>query len=70
MPLTRQVDNAINRTTLIDVLKRAAVELVERPFTVAEAKTAREAFVTSATNTAMRWCASMDTRSVMGRPVC
>jgi D-alanine transaminase len=29
------------------------VELIERPFTVAEAKAAREAFVTSATNTVM-----------------
>jgi D-alanine transaminase len=55
--VTRQVDHAIlrgiTRTTLIDVLKREGVELVERPFTVAEAKAAREAFVTSATNTVM-----------------
>jgi D-alanine transaminase len=55
--ITRQIDNAIlrgvTRTTLIDVLKREAVELIERPFTVAEAKAAREAFITSATNTVM-----------------
>jgi D-alanine transaminase len=55
--VTRQLDNAIlrgvTRTTLIDVLKRAGLELVERPFTVAEARTAREAFVTSATNIVM-----------------
>jgi D-alanine transaminase len=55
--VTRQVDHAIlrgvTRTTLIDVLKREGVELVERPFTVAEAKAAREAFITSATNTVM-----------------
>ena len=55
--VTRQVDNAIlrgvTRTTLTDVLKREAIELVERPFTVAEAKAAREAFITSATNTVM-----------------
>jgi D-alanine transaminase len=53
--ITRQVDNAIlrgvTRTTLLDVLKREAIELLERPFTVAEAKAAREAFITSATNT-------------------
>jgi D-alanine transaminase len=53
--VTRQVDKAIlrgvTRTTLIDVLKREGVELEERPFTVAEAKAAREAFITSATNT-------------------
>jgi D-alanine transaminase len=55
--VTRQVDTAIlrgvTRTTLIDVLKREGVELIERPFTVAEAKAAREAFITSATNTVM-----------------
>ena len=43
----------ITRTTLIDLLKRENIELVERPFTVAEAKAAREAFITSATNIVM-----------------
>jgi D-alanine transaminase len=55
--VTRQADPAIlrgiTRTTLIDVLKREGVELIERPFTVAEARAAREAFVTSATNIVM-----------------
>jgi D-alanine transaminase len=55
--ITRQVDNAIlrgiTRTTLIDLLKREGIELIERPFTVEEAKAAREAFITSATNTVM-----------------
>jgi len=55
--VTRQIDNAIlrgvTRTTLIDLLRRENVELVERPFTVMEAKAAREAFVTSATNILM-----------------
>ncbi len=55
--ITRQIDNAIlrgvTRTTLIDLLKRENIELVERPFTVAEAKAAREAFITSATNAVM-----------------
>jgi D-alanine transaminase len=55
--VTRQADHAIlrgiTRTTLIDVLRREGVELIERPFTVAEAKAAREAFITSATNTVM-----------------
>ena len=55
--VTRQIDNAIlrgvTRTTLIDLLRREACELVERPFTVEEAKAAREAFVTSATNILM-----------------
>ena len=55
--ITRQVDNAIlrgvTRTSLIDLLKREKIELVERPFTVEEAKAAREAFITSATNIVM-----------------
>jgi D-alanine transaminase len=55
--VTRQIDNAIlrgvTRTTLIDVLRREAIEFVERPFTVEEARSAREAFITSATNSVM-----------------
>ena len=43
----------ITRTTLIDLLRREGIELVERPFTVAEATEAREAFLTSATNVVM-----------------
>jgi D-alanine transaminase len=55
--ITRACDTAllrgITRTTLIDLLKHEGLELVERPFTVAEAKAAREAFITSATNIVM-----------------
>jgi D-alanine transaminase len=55
--VTRQVDNdilrGITRTTLIDLLRRENLELVERPFTLAEALAAREAFITSATNFVM-----------------
>ena len=55
--VTRQIDNAIlrgvTRTTLMDVVQREAVAVVERPFTVEEARNAREAFITSATNTVM-----------------
>jgi D-alanine transaminase len=55
--ITRQVDKAIlrgiTRTTLIDLLRREGLELEERPFTVAEALAAREAFITSATNFVM-----------------
>jgi D-alanine transaminase len=55
--ITRQVDSEIlrgvTRTTLIDLLAREKIEFVERPFTVAEAKAAREAFITSATNILM-----------------
>jgi D-alanine transaminase len=55
--ITRAVDHRIlrgvTRTTLIDVLKNEGIELVERPFTVDEARAAREAFITSATNIVM-----------------
>lgn len=51
---TRPVDAAIlrgvTRTTLIDVIRKFGLDIVEQPFTVAEAKAAREAFVTAATN--------------------
>ena len=55
--ITRQIDNVIlrgvTRTTLIDLLRREGIELLERPFTIAEAKAAREAFITSATSIVM-----------------
>jgi D-alanine transaminase len=55
--ITRQIDNAIlrgvTRTTLFDLLRKEGIEVIERPFTVAEAKAAREAFVTSATSLVM-----------------
>jgi len=55
--ITRQIDHAIlrgvTRTTLFDLLRREDLTVAERPFTVAEAKGAREAFITSATNLVM-----------------
>jgi len=52
--VTRQADTAIlNGVTRLGVLKvagTAGLKLVERPFSVAEAKAAREAFLTSTTN--------------------
>jgi D-alanine transaminase len=51
--ITRAISNdllcGITRTTLIDLIRRQGLELIERPFTIAEAKAAREAFTTSAT---------------------
>ena len=51
--VTRQADNAIlngvTRLAVFDIIRREGYRLVERPFTVAEAKTAREAFLTSTT---------------------
>jgi D-alanine transaminase len=51
--VTRFIDHAIlngvTRHTLIDIIRREGYEFVERAFTVAEAKFAREAFLTSTT---------------------
>lgn len=55
--ITRPLDNSIlpgiTRATLIDLLRREDIELIERPFTIAEAHAAREAFTTSATSIVM-----------------
>lgn len=55
--VTRPTGNAIlpgvTRRTLLDLLSREKIPLVERPFTVAEAEAAREAFITSASGTVM-----------------
>jgi D-alanine transaminase len=43
----------VTRTTLVEVIRREGLRLEERPFTVAEALAAREAFITSAGNIVM-----------------
>jgi len=52
--VTRQADsgilNGVTRLGLIGLMQREGLKLVERPFSVAEAKAAREAFLTSTTN--------------------
>jgi len=52
--VTRQTDNGIlsgiTRQTLKAICTSLQLKLVERPFTVAEAKKAKEAFITSATS--------------------
>ncbi|MFZ2007061.1 MAG: D-amino-acid transaminase [Stellaceae bacterium] len=52
--VTRAAENAIldgvTRQALIALLRRGGYKFVERPFTVAEAKGAREAFLTSTTS--------------------
>ena len=55
--VTRPVDRAIlagvTRATVLDAAHAHGLRLEERPFTVAEAKAAAEAFITSASNTVM-----------------
>jgi D-alanine transaminase len=52
--VTRAADtsilNGVTRLGLLDIAARAGLRLVERPFSVAEAQAAREAFITSSTN--------------------
>lgn len=51
--VTRQADqailNGVTRLSLIKLARKEGLRLVERPFSVAEAKGAREAFISSAT---------------------
>src|SRR5262249_17448720 len=51
--VTRQADsailNGITRLAVLEIMAREGYRFVERPFTVAEAKTASEAFLTSTT---------------------
>jgi D-alanine transaminase len=51
--VTRAADtailNGVTRLAVLDIIHREGLRLVERPFTVAEAKAAREAFLTSTT---------------------
>ena len=55
--ITRPADHSIlrgvTRTVLLNVLKAQGLELDERPFTVEEAYAAREAFITSASQSIM-----------------
>ena len=55
--ITRDLSNAIlpgvTRRIVLEALAEAQIKVVERKFTVAEAKTAREAFLTSATGAAV-----------------
>lgn len=55
--VTRQLDNRIlggvTRAGVKDVASQDAIEIEERPFSLTEALSAKEAFITSATNTVM-----------------
>jgi D-alanine transaminase len=49
-PAENAILNGVTRQALIAIIRREGYEFTERPFTVAEAKTAREAFLTSTTS--------------------
>lgn len=70
--LTRPLDNrllgGVTRATALDVLKGQGIPVEQRPFTIAEAQAAREAFVTSASATVMP-VVTIDGRAVAdGKP--
>ncbi len=48
-PLSHDILHGITRAAVLDYAAEADIEVVERPFSVAEARSAREAFATSAT---------------------
>jgi D-alanine transaminase len=52
-PLGTDILPGVTRATLRDVLGEEGMSLIERPFRLAEAYAAREAFITSATQTVM-----------------
>lgn len=52
-PSSNAILSGITRRTVIEIMKEEGLVLVERPFTLAEAKAAREAFVTSTTSFVM-----------------
>ncbi|WP_062232786.1 D-amino-acid transaminase [Aureimonas sp. N4] len=52
-PLSNAILHGITRASILDLARAEGIAVDERPFTVAEAKEAAEAFITSATNFAM-----------------
>lgn len=52
-PIGHDILRGITRTVLLDVIRTQGLSLEERPFSVEEAYAAREAFVTSATQSVM-----------------
>jgi D-alanine transaminase len=52
-PLGADILPGVTRATLVDALREGKMSLIERPFRLTEAYAAREAFITSATQTVM-----------------
>ncbi|MGE0563891.1 MAG: D-amino-acid transaminase [Pseudolabrys sp.] len=52
-PIGHDILRGITRTVLLDAIAAQGLQLDERPFTIEEAYAAREAFITSATQTVM-----------------
>jgi D-alanine transaminase len=67
-PLTNEILGGITRRTVIDCAQALQLKVVERPFSVAEALSAQEAFLTSATNLVMPVVALDERKIGDGRP--
>jgi D-alanine transaminase len=62
-PAVAGILRGVTRTVLIELAAKEGLKIVERPFTVAEAQAARQAFVTSATTFVM------PVTSIDGKPI-
>jgi D-alanine transaminase len=67
-PAEHGILRGITRTTLFDLAAKLGLEIEERGFTVAEAKAAREAFITAATTVVMPVVAIDDAPVANGHP--
>jgi D-alanine transaminase len=67
-PAEQGILRGVTRTTLLDLARRDGLVAVERPFTLDEAKAAREAFVTAATTLVMPVVRIDDAAVGDGRP--
>jgi len=66
--LSNQILHGVTRAALIEIARERQMKLVERPFTVDEVKTAREAFISAASNPAVSVIAIDDVPIGEGRP--
>ena len=62
-PLGPQILGGVTRSVVLELAREEGIEVVERPFTVAEARTAREAFLTSTSSLVL------PVTAIDGRPV-
>ena len=67
-PASNAILSGITRRTVLEILHEEGLRLVERPFTVAEAKQAREMFVTSTTSFVMPVTQLDDAPIANGKP--
>jgi D-alanine transaminase len=51
--LSNQILHGVTRAVLLDIARRHQITVVEEPFTIADAKAAREAFISAASNPAV-----------------